>query len=120
MKSRVLSATIVVALVTTVGVAAARTATTMNPANDDALNLTSSQRRDIYRDVGELKPNSAAPAGFTAKVGEAVPSSMTINPLPASVTKRVPAVKSDDFAMAGKDLLIVSPGSKKIADIITR
>ena len=60
-----------------------------------------------------------APAGFTAKVGEAVPASLHLHPLPNSVTNAVPTVKSYDFAMVKNEILLVDPSSKQIVDIVT-
>ncbi len=119
MSVRLFSCITTVALIATLGTAAAATGANMKSAND-ALNLTRTQRHDIYSDVSKQNVGEAKPSGFTARLGETLPSSLLINPLPASAIKQVPAVKSYDFAMVGKDVLLVSPGSKEIADIITR
>lgn len=118
MTMKLLLGAAVIAFVATPVLAA--TATTGMSSQADALKLTSAQRHDIYQDVRKQKTSETAPAGFTAKVGEAVPSSIKINPLPASATKQVPAVKSYDFAMLNHKVLLVNPNSKKIVDIVTQ
>jgi hypothetical protein len=82
------------------------------------LNLTSTQRQDIYRAVTKLNASETEPANFTAWVGEVVPSTVTLHALPASAAKQVPAVRSYDYATLGNEVLIVNPSTKKIADVI--
>jgi hypothetical protein len=120
MRIQLHSAVTTVALLATVGAAAAATSSSTMKSANDMLNLTSTQRHEIYQDVGKQKMSQTAPAGFTAKLGEAVPSSVRLNPLPASATKQVSAVKSYDYAKLGNEVLIVNPSSKKIADVIQR
>jgi hypothetical protein len=116
MKARLYSGVIAIALLAGVSAAAAQSGSTMK-AGQESLGLTNMQRRDIYRDVSKLKTKQTA-LRFSPKVGEAVPSSITLRPLPASATKLVPAVKSYDYAMLGKQVLLVQPDTKKIADVI--
>jgi hypothetical protein len=52
-------------------------------------------------------------------VGEAVPSSIKLQPLPTNPSSQIPGVKSYDYALLQDELLIVDPSSKKIVDIIT-
>ncbi len=107
-----------VALLVTAGAAAAAPGGSTMKAAKDALSLTPAQRHEIYRDVRSQKLSEAAPRGFTAKVGETVPNSVTLHPLPASVVKQAPVVKSDDYAVLRRQVLIVDPKSNKIADVI--
>ncbi len=87
--------------------------------SNDQLNLTSTQRAEIWQNLSN-QAKETPPAGFTPKVGEAVPSSIRVQPLPGSVSSQVPAVKSYDFAMLQNEVLIVDPTSKKIVDVISR
>jgi hypothetical protein len=121
MKAQLFSTVTAAALVATIGAAAAAEAGSAMNSGNDALNLTITQQRAIYRDVTRQRMSEAVPPGFTAKVGETVPSSIKLHPLPASVTKQVSAVKSDQYAkLRNNVVLIVDPGSKKIADVISR
>jgi hypothetical protein len=95
-------------------------ATTGTAATNDYLNLTSAQRQEIWQSVSKQAAKEAPPAGFTAKVGEAVPSAVKLQPLPSSVSSQVPAVKPFEYAMLQNQVLIVDPSSKKIVDIITQ
>jgi Protein of unknown function (DUF1236) len=117
MKTRLCSTVAVLALIAAVSAASAAETGMMKSGH--ALGLTSNQQRDIYQDVSKLKTSEKSPANFTARVGEAVPSSIRLRPLPESTTKQIPAVKSYDYAMLGKDVLIVKPGTKEIAEVIT-
>ena len=107
-----------IALLANIGAAAAAGSTTA--PGKSALILTSMQRHEIYRDVSKQKMSQAIPAEFAAMIGEKVPSSVKLRPLPASAVKQVPAAKSYDYAMLSEDVILVNPNSKKIADVITR
>jgi hypothetical protein len=120
MRGSIISGAAAIALAVTMGAATAAQTGSMMKSTNDTLNLTSAQRHDIYRDVDKQANSQKAPTGFTAKVGEAVPSSITTSPLPADAAKQVSAVKAYHFAMIGKDVLLVNPTSSKIAAVITR
>ena len=95
-------------------------ATTGAAATNDRLNLTSAQRQEIWQNISKQAAKETPPAGFTAKVGESVPSTVKLQPLPSSLSSQVPAVKPYEYAMLQSQLLIVDPSSKKIVDIITQ
>jgi hypothetical protein len=80
-------------------------------------NLTSTQRSEIWQSLS-AEAKQIPPAGFTPQVGEVVPNSLGLHPLPASLANKVPALKSDDYAMLQNEVLIVDPSSKKILSII--
>jgi len=83
--------------------------------------LTVAQRDQIWQGASRQVTNeSPLPAGFKADIGEAVPASMKLQPMPKDVSDQVPVVKSYDFAMLEGQLLIVDPGSRKIIDIISK
>jgi hypothetical protein len=100
--------------------AAARDSTTTGAGTaNDHLTLTSAQRHELWQGLSKQAKESA-PAGFMAKVGEAVPGSIKLQSLPASLSSQIPAVKSYDYAMLQSELLIVDPTSKNVVDIITQ
>jgi hypothetical protein len=105
-------------LATVIAASAAQSTSAMKSASD-ALGLTAKQQREIYRDGSKQKLSQASPTGFAAKVGEAAPNSVTLHPLPASVTSKVSSVKSDDYAMLRRQVLIIDPSTRKIIDVIT-
>lgn len=84
----------------------------------DPLNLATSQRAEIWQNLS-AQPKGTPPAGFSPKVGEALPSTIGLKPLPSNVSNQVPTVKQDEYAILQNQLLIVDPSSKKIVDIIT-
>jgi hypothetical protein len=94
------------------------TMTEMKEAEQGALELTSAQRAEIWRRLGNQQATTAPP-GFQPKVGATVPASMQLKTLPSSVSNQVPQVQSYDYAMVQSQLLIVDPATKKIVSIIT-
>jgi hypothetical protein len=92
----------------------------MSQAND-SLKLTNAQERTIWQDVSQQNSQEKAPAGFTAKVGDKIPGTVKITPLPTSVTNNIAAVRPYEYAMLdNKQLLIINPMNKKVVDIITQ
>jgi hypothetical protein len=94
-------------------------ATTGAATATDHLTLTLAQRHELWQGLSKQAKESA-PAGFTARVGESVPSSIKLQPLPANLSTQIPAAKAYSFAILQSELLIVDPASKNIVDIITQ
>ena len=115
MKALVWNGTIALALLLGIGAAAA--ADIKAPGLDG---LTDAQRQEIWRGVSQQATKESRPAAFKAAIGEAIPGSIKIQPLPSTVGAEVPAVKSYDFAMLQNQVLIVDPLSKKIIDILSQ
>jgi hypothetical protein len=87
----------------------------------DSLSLTSEQKQTAWRDISGMALKVKPPSGFTAKVGAAVPSQITTHPVPVSTVSKVPELKSYNYALLDNNkLLIINPGDKKIAQIITK
>ena len=99
--------------------AAVASAATMAPKASDTLNLSTTQQKTAWRDLHTPSLSQSAPSGFTASVGAALPSSVTIAPMPSKAASDVPALRPYDFAMVQGKVLIVNPSDKKIAEIIT-
>lgn len=111
MKSYIVPSIAVFGLLATTGIALAAT-------TSDHLNLTNAQQKEIWQGVSKQSTKQTAPSGFNAAVGATAPSSLTLHAFPSEVTRQVPAVKSNDYAMMQNELLVVNPTSKKIVDII--
>jgi len=97
----------------------ARTAPMAQSTPKDSLALSASQQSTAFKDISAQAAKEAAPTGFTAKVGAAVPNSLLTHPVPVSTASKVPDLRSYDYAMLdnGK-LLIINPADRKVAEII--
>lgn len=85
----------------------------------DTLTLTSAQQKTAWKDLHGLATQQVAPAGFQTKVGTPVPGSIMIMAVPSKAAKAVPALKPYAFTVVNHKLLIVNPGSRTIAEVIT-
>jgi len=115
MTSNLRHAIVVLALLTSTGIAIAAET---GPSSKDQLNLTNAQQKEIWQSVNKQNMKDTTPAGFRPTVGAVVPSSIKLHALPGDATRQVPAVKSYDYAMLQNDVLLIDPTSKKIVDII--
>ena len=87
----------------------------------DKVSLTSKQRQAAWKDINILAIKEKAPAGFTAKVGIAVPKGLTTYPVPVTTATKVPKLQPYRYAMLKSNkILIVNPHDKKVADVISR
>jgi hypothetical protein len=108
----------IAALLASAGVAAA--AGMSASAGKDSLGLTNDQARTIYQDINKVSTKESAPAGFDAKVGAVVPSTISLHALPSDVASKVPTVKPYDYAMLQGKVLLIDPKAKKVVDIVTQ
>jgi hypothetical protein len=82
------------------------------------LSLTTQQKQDIVQGV-QAERAQPAPAGFQARIGAVIPQSMSLHPLPAGVTARVPAARELLFAkLDTNEVLLANPRDRRVADII--
>jgi hypothetical protein len=83
--------------------------------------LTGAQEDVIIRGVKKRSVKvQLAPSGFEAAVGEVVPPSITLHPLLAAVTSRIPTVKSYNFVLLQEELWIVDPRDRRIVAVISK
>ena len=92
----------------------------MAPPAGDTLSLSTTQQRAAWKDLYVKSLDQQGPSGFNAAVGAVVPDSVKIAPITSKAASDVPALKPYNFAMLQHKLLIVNPGDKKIAEVITR
>jgi hypothetical protein len=118
MKSNIFYGAAIVAVLASTGLATAAGTSAM--AGKDSLGLTSDQAHTIYQDINKLNVKDTAPSGFDAKVGAAVPSSISLHALPSDVASKVPTVKPYQYAMLQGKVLLVDPKDKKVVDIVTQ
>lgn len=122
-----------IALMASTGMAAAANTTTMSNSTmsnsvpkasasqaSDSIKLSSAQEKTIWQDVNKQQYNAKAPSGFTAKVGEKLPNTVMLHPLPTSVTNNIATMRPYEYAMLDQRVLIVNPQDKKVVDVITK
>ena len=94
------------------------------PALDGAsgrkVDLTVAQRQILYQSISNTQKNNAAPAGFRATVGAAVPDGVGLVPVPATIADIVPQTKGLEAAMVEGQVLLVEPQGKKIVAVIAQ
>src|SRR5262249_47290136 len=71
-------------------------------------------REIIFRDTKFEK----APENIKVAIGEAVPQSVHLEPMPADVTRKVPQIKNNTFFVKGDEIVIVEPKDNTVADIV--
>jgi len=86
----------------------------------DTLALSATQQKEVWKDLSRHATNQTAPSGFNAAIGTAIPSGISLYPLPRQAARDVPAVKPYRFAMLQNKVLIVNPSDKKIADVVAK
>jgi hypothetical protein len=126
--SKTKSAIALVAVLSFAGISAASATTMTNgsgaakmaPPASDSLSLSGAQQHTAWNDLYVGSLNQKAPSGFDATVGAIVPGSVQVAPVTNKAATDVPALKPYDFAMLQHKLLIVNPGDKKVAEVITR
>ncbi|MGY3485119.1 hypothetical protein ACVW1C_003002 [Bradyrhizobium sp. USDA 4011] len=128
MKRHLLPVIASIALAAGIGAASAANDTAMskhssmsNPSRSmakDTLSLTSSQQKLAWNDISKQRANQASPSGFVPSVGTAIPSTISLLPVPAKVSGRVPELGPYDYALLKNELLIVNPTDKKIVEVI--
>ena len=94
------------------------------PALDSAAGpqvvLTAAQKQILYQSISNTQKNNAAPAGFRATVGAAVPDGVGLVPVPATIADIVPQTKGPETAMVEGQVLLVEPQGKKIVAVIAQ
>ena len=82
------------------------------------LNLTAAQKQTIYQSVMNEK-GQAVPASYQAKIGATPPQSLSLQALPTSLSKEMPAVKDYEFAkLQNNEVLLINPKDRQVAEII--
>ncbi len=90
------------------------------PAAKDTLSLSATQQKTAWNDLNGEAAKQKAPPSFFRAVGDVVPGSVNLQPMPAKAASDVPALQPYKFAKIESKLLIVNPSDRKIAEVITR
>jgi hypothetical protein len=83
------------------------------------LTLTAEQeyiiREIIFKDSNAQKENAAPDT-----VGDVVPDSVKLYPLPPEVTQKVPQARSHMFFVKDDEIILVSSSDRRVADVIKK
>src|SRR5262245_16254044 len=86
----------------------------------DRIFLTSAQELVLWQTIGKQSANIKAPPGFIGYIGAVVPASVELHAMPSNAVSRIPTVEPFRYTVIDKQLLIVNPADRKVADIIAR
>jgi hypothetical protein len=120
---RLLHAAVAVGLLTGMSAAAAQQAppaqeTDLRKVPD--LGLSAAQKLTIYTSISNLPAKETAPPTFRAAVGEVVPDSIKLQPLPKTIVELIPQIKDYEYALVANQVLLVHPQRKNIVEIISQ
>jgi hypothetical protein len=80
--------------------------------------LTAGQKQAIWDNLSSEKTmRTKRFNGHAPRVGATAPRSVPVQPLPEDITNDIPALTGYHFAVAGNEIVIVSPTSKKVVAI---
>ena len=82
--------------------------------------LKSSQKTQVTQAFAKLSVKPVAKVDFSVSVGTAVPTSVTLHPVPATVIEVIPQYRGYDFFVVRDEFVIVEPRAHKIVDVIER
>jgi hypothetical protein len=83
--------------------------------------LTGSQELVIVEAIGKMRIRpGASPPGYRPRIGDVLPTSIALRPLPKVVTNRVPGVMGHFYAALPHQALIVSGTGRRVVGIIER
>jgi hypothetical protein len=84
------------------------------------LGVSDQQRAAIEGAVEFQNTEQKTPPNFEAKVGDVIPSTMTIDVMPESLIRREPSLKQYGYAKISKDVLVIDPLKKTIIAVFPR
>jgi hypothetical protein len=88
------------------------------PRPTETVNLTMEQRHIIREIVLKDLKTTPQAVEVDTSVGEVVPSSVLLQPVPVDVSAKVPQVRSHSFFVKDKAVIIVDPKDKRIAAVV--
>jgi hypothetical protein len=81
------------------------------------INLTMEQKHTIKEIIKELKIDGVA-ANLEVSIGEAVPKTVQLHPMPAQLSEKISHIKDHLFFIKGGQIVIVDPKESKAVDFI--
>lgn len=120
LKAILVTATTLVALTAFTIQVQGQSPTTPAIAPTPRINLTAEQefiiREIVLKDLNIPEAKSDTPE----TIGDAVPESIELHPIPPNVAAKVPQVKSHEFFVKDGKIILVSPSDRLIADVIKK
>jgi hypothetical protein len=99
---------------------------TLNPnditveAKRPMLQLNEQQRAAIQDALENENTEQKTPPKFEAKVGDTIPSTMSVDVMPEQLLLREPSLKQYGYAKLSKDVLVLDPMKKAIIAVLPR
>jgi len=127
MTNRFRFGTTALAILGTVGIAAAQAPTTtpggapstsQSASPNQKVQLSAAQKTAIYNAVSKDKSKSAAPTSFQASIGGKVPASIELHALPAEAVATAQAASGYRYTMVNNQVVLVDPLNMQVVDII--
>jgi hypothetical protein len=112
MRQHLCAGALALALIGSVGIAAAQRLTTPSQVT-----LSPPQADAIAKGLAN-QPNDTAPSGYQAQVGDKVPDSMTQHAMPGNLTAQVPATDKLRYSKLPDRILLVDPDNMMVVEII--
>ncbi|WP_284212022.1 DUF1236 domain-containing protein, partial [Methylobacterium brachythecii] len=80
--------------------------------------LSTTQRTEFRSTITRSGARPLTNVNFNVSVGTAIPRSVRLNPLPATILTLVPAYRGYDYVLVGDDIVIIDPDTYEIIDVI--
>src|SRR5262249_6298349 len=84
------------------------------------LQLDEQQRNAIQNALDTENTEQKTPQKFEAKIGEAIPLTMTVDVMPEPLIQAEPSLKQYGYAKLAKDVLVIDPLNKTIIAVLPR
>jgi hypothetical protein len=89
-------------------------------AQRPTLQLDDRQRAAIRQGLVTENTEQKTPPNYEAKVGEAIPLTMTVDAMPAPLIAREPSLKQYGYAKLARQLLVIDPLKKTVIAVLPR
>jgi hypothetical protein len=110
MKALIRSSAVALALIGSIGVAAAQTTIVREE-------LTPTQRTTIYRSITRERVTAPAP-NVQVRVGTRVPESVELRAMPETIVTDVPSIKRYRYMYVNGQVVLVDPETSEVVEII--
>ncbi|HEY8268838.1 MAG TPA: DUF1236 domain-containing protein [Xanthobacteraceae bacterium] len=122
MKAYLRAGAILVALISTLGIAAAQQSpgTSREPATmggKPELQLTTQQKSQVYKLIMSER-SQPAPAGVSLRIGAKVPGTVQLNDVPESIHSEIPGVRQYKYIVVQNQVALIDPQTTEVIEII--